>query len=55
MGKDYTYIGKTIKRRDSEDIVTGSARFLDDLSFQNLLHGILGHVPEPLDGCRGLC
>ena len=28
-----------MQRRDAADIVTGAAQYLDDLKFQNLLHG----------------
>jgi CO/xanthine dehydrogenase Mo-binding subunit len=39
MGDNYRYIGKVAKRRDANDIVTGATQYLDDLKFQNLLHG----------------
>jgi CO/xanthine dehydrogenase Mo-binding subunit len=39
MGADYKYIGKQIKRRDANEIVTGATQYTDDLKFQNLLHG----------------
>ncbi len=39
MGENYRYIGKRTPRRDASEIVTGTAPFLDDLKFQNLLHG----------------
>ena len=39
MGDNYRYIGKAMQRRDAVDIVTGAAQYLDDLKFQNLLHG----------------
>jgi xanthine dehydrogenase molybdenum-binding subunit len=39
MGGNYRYIGKVLPRRDAVNIVTGTAMFLDDLRFQNLLHG----------------
>jgi len=39
MGGNYRYIGKAMPRRDAVDIVTGAALYLDDLHFQNLLHG----------------
>ena len=39
MGEEYRYIGKVVKRRDARDIVTGAVQYLDDLKFQNLLHG----------------
>ena len=39
MGDTYRYIGKPMQRRDAAEIVTGAALYLDDLKFQNLLHG----------------
>jgi CO/xanthine dehydrogenase Mo-binding subunit len=39
MVENYRYIGKKMPRRDGTEIVTGTATFLDDLKFQNLLHG----------------
>ncbi len=39
MGDNYRYIGRAVQRRDAVDIVTGAAQFIDDLRFQNLLHG----------------
>jgi CO/xanthine dehydrogenase Mo-binding subunit len=46
LGEDYRYIGKTVKRRDGEQIVTGSAPFLDDLKFPNLLSGKVLRSPH---------
>jgi CO/xanthine dehydrogenase Mo-binding subunit len=46
VGKEYRYVGKAMKRRDGEEIVTGSALFLDDLKFQNLLFGKVLRSPH---------
>ena len=46
MGNGYRYIGKPIPRRDAADIVTGTALYLDDLKFQNLLHGKVLRSPH---------
>jgi xanthine dehydrogenase molybdenum-binding subunit len=46
MGEDYRYIGKVMPRRDAVEIVTGSAQFLDDLKFQNLLCGKVLRSPH---------
>ncbi|MEJ2108615.1 MAG: xanthine dehydrogenase family protein molybdopterin-binding subunit, partial [Acidobacteriota bacterium] len=54
MGKEYRYIGKTIRRRDGEDIVTGSAQFLDDLQFRNLLHGRVLRSPHAHARIKGI-
>ena len=50
MGADYKYIGKTMARRDAEDIVTGAVQYTDDLKFQNLLCGKV--LTKPLCPCR---
>ncbi len=40
MSKDqYRHIGKPTPRRDAADIVTGSARFIDDIKVPDLLYG----------------
>jgi len=46
MAKDYRYIGKHMPRRDSDEIVTGTAPFLDDLKFTNLLYGKVLRSPH---------
>lgn len=46
MGNNYRYIGKAIKRRDAEDIVTGTAQYLDDMKVQNLLYGKVKRSPH---------
>jgi CO/xanthine dehydrogenase Mo-binding subunit len=46
VGENYRYIGKPMPRRDGPDIVTGTAQFLDDLKFQNLLHGKVLRSPH---------
>ncbi len=46
MGNDYRYVGKPLPRRDAAEIVTGTALFLDDLKFQNLLHGKVLRSPH---------
>ena len=39
MAKEYRYLGKATKRIDAEDIVTGEAKYLNDLKLANVLHG----------------
>jgi xanthine dehydrogenase molybdenum-binding subunit len=46
MGQNYRYIGKPMPRRDAPEIVTGAARYLDDLKFQNLLQGKVLRSPH---------
>ena len=46
MDKNYRYIGKRLPRRDGSEIVTGTAPFMDDLKFQNLLYGKVLRSPH---------
>jgi len=46
MGRDYRYIGKPMQRKDAVGIVTGAVQYLDDLKFQNLLHGKVLRSPH---------
>lgn len=46
MGENYKYIGKPAIRRDAEEIVTGTAKYLDDLKFQNLIYGKVLRSPH---------
>ncbi len=46
MGADYRYIGKPMPRRDGAEIVAGTAQFLDDLKFPNLLYGKVLRSPH---------
>jgi CO/xanthine dehydrogenase Mo-binding subunit len=46
MGQNYRYIGKSMPRRDAAEIVTGTAQFLDDLRFPNLLYGKVLRSPH---------
>ena len=46
MSNDYRYIGKPLPRRDASGIVSGTAQFMDDLKFQNLLYGRVLRSPH---------
>jgi CO/xanthine dehydrogenase Mo-binding subunit len=46
MGNDYRFIGKKLPRCDAREIVTGSAQYMGDLKFQNLLHGKVLRSPH---------
>ena len=46
MGQPCRYIGKATPRRDGLDIVTGGSRFVDDLKFERLLHGVVVRSPH---------
>ena len=37
MGDQFRYIGKDVIRRDAVDIVTGRAKYVNDLKFPDLL------------------
>jgi CO/xanthine dehydrogenase Mo-binding subunit len=58
MSDSYRYIGKAVPRRDAAEIVTGSAQYLDDLKFQNLLYGRVLRSPhahaniKKIDKCK---
>jgi CO/xanthine dehydrogenase Mo-binding subunit len=45
--KEYRYIGKVTPRKDGVEIVTGGAKFLDDIKFPDLLHGKVLRSPHP--------
>ena len=47
MIKEYRYIGKITPRKDGAEIVTGGAKFLDDIKFPDLLHGKVLRSPYP--------
>jgi xanthine dehydrogenase molybdenum-binding subunit len=47
MAETYRYIGKALPRRDAREIVTGGTRYVEDLSFSNLLHGKVLRSPHP--------
>ncbi len=50
MADTYRYIGKTVPRRDAEEIVTGGTKFLDDITqirFPDLLYGKVLRSPHP--------
>ncbi len=46
MGENYRWIGKKMPRRDAAEVVTGTAKYLDDLKFQNLLYGKVLRSPH---------
>ncbi len=47
MASPYRFIGKATQRRDAQDIVTGTAKFLDDRKFPGMLHGKVLRSPHP--------
>lgn len=46
MARTYQYIGKAVARRDAAAVVTGGARYVDDLKFPRLLHGKVLRSPH---------
>jgi len=47
MIDSYRYIGKETPRRDGAEVVTGSAKYVDDIRFTNLLYGEVLRSPHP--------
>jgi len=47
MAKEYRHIGKATRRLDAEEIVTGEAKFIDDLKLPNMLFGRVLRSPYP--------
>ena len=47
MSKDYRFIGKRTPRNDALEIVTGKARYIDDLKMPDLLHAKVLRSPYP--------
>ncbi len=46
MTKPYRYIGKAMPRRDAKEIVTGRAKFLNDLKLPDMLYGKVLRSPH---------
>jgi xanthine dehydrogenase molybdenum-binding subunit len=47
FAKDYRFIGKATPRKDAVDIVTGKAKYIDDLELPGMLHGKVLRSPYP--------
>jgi len=47
MSKKYRFIGKATPRKDAVDIITGRAKFIDDLRRPEMLHGKVLRSPYP--------
>jgi len=45
--KDYRFIGKATPRKDAVEIVTGKAKYIDDLELPGMLHGKVLRSPHP--------
>jgi len=47
MAKEYRYIGKATQRRDAREIVTGKAKYIDDIKLPKMLYGRVLRSPYP--------
>ncbi len=47
MANGYRYIGKATPRKDAGEIVTGGARYLDDIKLPNMIYGKVLRSPHP--------
>ncbi len=47
FAEDYRFIGKATPRKDATDIVTGKAKYIDDLELPRMLHGKVLRSPYP--------
>jgi CO/xanthine dehydrogenase Mo-binding subunit len=47
MGEKYRHIGKPTKRKDARAIVTGSAKYIDDIKLEGMLYGRVLRSPYP--------
>jgi xanthine dehydrogenase molybdenum-binding subunit len=47
MANTYRYIGKVTPRKDATEIVTGGAKYLNDIKFPDLLYGKVLRSPHP--------
>src|SRR5512135_1946378 len=47
MANNYRFIGKPTPRKDAKEIVTGSARFLNDIKLPDMLYGKVLRSPHP--------
>src|SRR5713101_2323281 len=47
-------IGKSVPRKEGRDKVTGRARYVDDLTFPNMIHGVAVRSSVPRGCIRGI-
>lgn len=47
MAKEYKHIGKATPRKDAREIVTGKAKYIDDIKLPNMLYGKVLRSPYP--------
>src|SRR6516225_12275042 len=47
-------IGKSVPRKEGREKVTGSARYVDDLAFPGMLHGVTVRSPSARGRIRGI-
>ncbi|MDD2737180.1 MAG: xanthine dehydrogenase family protein molybdopterin-binding subunit [Desulfuromonadaceae bacterium] len=47
MSDEYRFIGRSTRRKDATEVVTGATRYVNDLKFAELLHGKVLRSPHP--------
>lgn len=47
MSEEYRFIGKSTRRTDAAEVVTGATQYLNDIKFTGLLHGKVLRSPYP--------
>lgn len=47
MGEEYRHIGKATPRKDAKEIVTGKAKYIDDIKLPRMLYGGVLRSPHP--------
>jgi len=47
MSKEYRFIGKATPRKDAAELVTGKAKFIDDIKLPKMLYGKVKRSPYP--------
>ena len=54
MHSDASLIGQAIPRKEGREKVTGRARYVDDLAFPGMLHGVTVRSPAPRGRIRAI-
>lgn len=54
MSSQYRFIGKAVPRKDARDIITGRARYINDIHVPHMLHGRVLRSPHPHANIRGI-
>jgi CO/xanthine dehydrogenase Mo-binding subunit len=51
---DTRFIGKSVQRKEGREKVTGTARYVDDITFPGMLHGVTVRSPVPRGRIRAI-